>query len=154
LEGRGVEGDAHCGANVQHLYDRTRDPARINLRQVHLVEQELLEELTKLDFNVSPGQLGENVITRHIDLLRLEAGTILKLGTRALVRITGLREPCVKLDRFRKGLRKILTARRDGYVFMRGAVMAVVVGSGDVCMGDPIHVERPTGARCVVLHPV
>lgn len=60
LAGLGVEGDAHCGTYVQHLYDRAQDPTRPNLRQVHLVEQELLEHLARLGFALNPGQLGEN----------------------------------------------------------------------------------------------
>jgi hypothetical protein len=58
LAGLGVEGDAHCGACVQHLYDQAKDPTRPNLRQVHLVEQELLEQLGTLGFALKPGQLG------------------------------------------------------------------------------------------------
>jgi len=45
LSGLGVVGDAHCGARVQHLYDIARHPARPNLRQVHLLEHEFLDEL-------------------------------------------------------------------------------------------------------------
>src|SRR5947208_7047769 len=91
LAGLGVESDAHCGAYVQHLYDKAKDPRRPNLRQVHLVEQELLEHLGTLGFAITPGQLGENITTLHINLPRLDEGTILQLGTTALVRITRLR---------------------------------------------------------------
>jgi hypothetical protein len=45
LSGLGVVGNAHCGARVQHLYDMARHPTRPNLRQVHLLEHELLDEL-------------------------------------------------------------------------------------------------------------
>jgi hypothetical protein len=41
----GVAGDAHCGAYVQQLYDKARNPTQPNLRQVHLIEQELLNQL-------------------------------------------------------------------------------------------------------------
>lgn len=146
LAGFGVEGDAHSGAYVQHLYDQARDPTRPNLRQVHLVEQEPLEHLNTLGFALAPGQLGENITTRHIDLLRLDASTLLHLGTTALVRITELREPCIKIARFQKGLQKVVTAKRDGRRFMRGSVMGVVVASGEVSAGDAIHIRPPEGA--------
>ena len=154
LAGFGVESDAHCGACVQHLYDKAKDPTRPNLRQVHLVEQELLEQLGTLGFALTPGQLDENITTHHIDLPRLDAGTILQLGTTALVRITGLREPCVKIARFQKGLQKAVTAKRDGRTFVRGTVMGVVVASGEVSAGDPIQVRPSAGAPSKTLYPV
>jgi MOSC domain-containing protein YiiM len=154
VAGLGVAGDAHCGASVQHLHDRAKDPAQPNLRQVHLIEHELLEQLRSSGFSVAPGQLGENITTRHIDLLRLEAGTLLLLGAKAIVRITGLREPCVKIARLQKGLQKAVTATRDGQVFMRSAVMGVVAAGGEVCAGDPIHIRPSPGAQSTALRPV
>jgi MOSC domain-containing protein YiiM len=154
LAGLGVKGDSHCGAAVQHLCDRAKDPSKPNLRQVHLIEQELLEQLRSSGFAVAPGQLGENITTRHIDLLRLEAGTLLQLGSKAVVRITGLREPCVKIARLQKGLQKAVTATRDGHVFMRGAVMGVVAADGDVSPGDPIHIRPSAAAHSKALQPV
>lgn len=154
LAGLGVEGDVHCGAHVQHLYGRAKDPMQANLRQVHLVEQELLEELGCLGFAITPGQLGENITTRHIDLLRLGSGTLLQLGQRALVRITGLREPCVKIAHFQKGLQKAVTVKRGGHSFMRGAVMGVVVATGEVSTGDAIQIRPSAGGRYTTLQPV
>jgi MOSC domain-containing protein YiiM len=153
LAGLGVEGDAHCGAYVQHLYDQAKDPSRPNLRQVHLVEQELLEQLGTLGFSITPGQLGENITTRHIGLPRLAAGTVLQLGTRALICITGLREPCVKISRFQKGLQKAVSAKRDGRSFMRGAVMGVVIASGGVSAGDAIQIRPSAHTRNKALQP-
>jgi hypothetical protein len=45
LQGLGIESDAHCGSTVQHLSDRKNDPTRPNLRQLHLIQNELIEEL-------------------------------------------------------------------------------------------------------------
>ncbi|HEY0375239.1 MAG TPA: MOSC domain-containing protein, partial [Amnibacterium sp.] len=72
-----------------------RDPTQPNLRQVHLIHSELLDELAAAGFALSPGQMGENVTTRGVDLLGLPVGTVLALGDVALVRLTGLRNPCV-----------------------------------------------------------
>ena len=33
VEGLGVDGDAHAGATVQHLWDMQKDPTKPNLRQ-------------------------------------------------------------------------------------------------------------------------
>ncbi len=53
-----------------------RHPTRRNLRQVDLLEHELLDELQRLGFDVKPGALGENIITRNLPLLELKAGSI------------------------------------------------------------------------------
>jgi hypothetical protein len=74
LPGLGVDGDAHQGATVKHRSRVARDPMQPNLRQVHLIHAELHEELRAAGFIVSPGQMGENVTTRGIDLLGLPAG--------------------------------------------------------------------------------
>ena len=153
IAGLGVEGDAHAGASVQHLYDKVRDPDRPNLRQVHLVESELLQDLNGQGFNIDPGQLGENVTTRGIRLVDLGAGAMVRLGPRAVIKITGLREPCVKIDRLRQGLRQAVTARDRGFSFMKRAIMAVVVADGVVHAGDTISVieaQRPKNALQLV----
>ena len=104
LAGLGVEGDAHAGRTVQHLSRIARDPGQPNLRQVHLIHAELFDELATKGFAVAPGQLGENITTRGIDLLGLSAGTRLRLGAEAVIEITGLRNPCVQIDSLAKGL--------------------------------------------------
>src|SRR5215475_2372310 len=74
IEGHGVEGDAHGGATVKHRSRVSRDPTRPNLRQVHLIHAELLDDLADSGFEVSPGALGENLTTRGIPLLDLPTG--------------------------------------------------------------------------------
>jgi MOSC domain-containing protein YiiM len=147
LSGLGVEGDGHCGATVQHRYDRRRDPAKPNLRQVHLIASELLDELRCTGFAVQPGDLGENVTTSGIDLLALPTGTRLHLGGNAVVELTGLREPCVLMDKFRQGLKAATMDRdADGHVICKAGVMAIVIADGEVTPGDAIEVELPPGA--------
>lgn len=136
IAGLGVEGDAHAGATVQH---RSRDGREPNLRQVHLVQVELLDEL-----DLDPGAIGENVTVHGIDLLSLSQGALLHLGDEAVVQLTGLRTPCVQIDRYRKGLmRAVMTAAADGSTVLRAGVMAVVVSSGVVRSGDLIQVASP-----------
>lgn len=144
--GLGVEGDAHAGATVQHRSRVRRDPSAPNLRQVHLVAAELLDELTAGGFDVWPGAIGENVTTRGVDLLGLATGTVLRMGDDALVAVTGLRNPCVQLDRFRPGLqRAVLDRAADGSLIRRAGVMAVVLRDGVVRPGDPIELAPPPG---------
>ena len=145
LQGLGVEGDAHCGATVQHRYDKSRRPTSPNLRQVHLIQGELLDELQAEGFRVHPGELGENLSTRGIDLTALPTGTRLLLGDEAVVELTGLRNPCVYIERFQAGLLARMRIKPTGSRFSaRAGVMGVVVRGGHVVAGDAIAVEHPS----------
>jgi MOSC domain-containing protein YiiM len=143
LAGLGVEGDAHLGATVQHRSRKRRDPTQPNLRQVHLIHAELHDELRARGFDVGPGVMGENVTTRGVDLLGLPAGARLDLGDEAVVQITGLRNPCVQLDRFQPGLMGAVLGHDEHGVVRRSGVMAVVLTSGEVRPGASIAVEVP-----------
>lgn len=144
LAGLGVEGDAHLGVTVQHLSRVARDPNQPNLRQVHLVHAELHDELVAAGFQVTAGDIGENVTTRGIDLLALPTGTVLHLGADARVEVTGLRNPCVQLDRFECGLMAAVLGRdQQGGLIRKAGIMAVVHASGEVRPGDAVKVELP-----------
>lgn len=144
VAGLGVEGDAHAGETVQHLSRVRRDPTQPNIRQVHLVHAELHDELATAGFVVGPGDMGENVTTRGVDLLALPTGTRLRLGDSAIIEVTGLRNPCVQLDRFQDGLMgALLGLDADGGVVRKAGVMAVVLTGGEVRPGDLVVVEAP-----------
>lgn len=144
LAGQGVEGDAHAGATVQHRSRVARDPTQPNLRQVHLLHAELLDELSAAGFKARPGELGENITIRGIDLLGLPTGTRLKLGNSVIVQLTGLRNPCVQLDRFQSGLMSAVLARdENGNLVRKAGVMAIVVTGGEVSASDQVEVELP-----------
>jgi MOSC domain-containing protein YiiM len=120
------------------------DPNQPNLRQVHLIHAELHDELQAAGFTVSPGQMGENITTRGINLLSLPVRTRLYLGNAAIVEITGLRNPCVQLDRFQPGLMAaVLGKDTDGNLIRKVGVMGIVAESGEICPGDSIRVELP-----------
>jgi MOSC domain-containing protein YiiM len=98
-------------------------------------------------FTVMPGDLGENITTRGIDLLALATDTILHIGPTASVRITGLRNPCSQIDKFQKGLMAATLARdSSGNLIRKAGVMSVVLTSGDIAPGDAIRIETPAGA--------
>jgi len=144
IEGLGVEDDAHQGITVKHLSRVARDPTQPNLRQVHLIHAELHDELGAAGFEVRAGDLGENVTTRGIPLLELPIGSRLRLGASAVVEITGLRNPCVQIDRFRPGLLgKVVGRDESGAVWRKTGIMSVVITGGEVRPGDAIEVELP-----------
>lgn len=154
LEGLGVQGDAHCGKTVQHRSRVARDPNQPNLRQVHLLQAELLQELAAHGHAVHPGEMGENITTEGIDLLELSTGAELKVGASVRLRITGLRNPCVQIDRFQPGLKAAVLGRTaDGELVRKAGVMAVVLRGGVVSAQDRIQVMPSTGPH-VPLRPV
>jgi MOSC domain-containing protein YiiM len=148
LKGLGVAGDAHMGETVKHRSRVRKDPTQPNLRQVHLIHAELFDELRAKGFDVQPGDLGENVTTSGLDLLALPTGTRLHLGPSAVVEITGLRNPCIQIDGFQKGLMAAtLDKDADGNLIRKAGIMGIVLADGDVRPGDAIGVEVPAEPR-------
>jgi len=146
LEGLGVEGDVHAGVTVQHRYLVRKDPTAPNRTQVHLIAAELFDELEGLGFTVTAGEMGENITTTGIDLIRLPQRTILHLGADAVVEITGLRSPCSLINKFQSGLMKAcITRDADGHVIRKAGIMGVVLRGGEVKPGDSIRVQLPEG---------
>ena len=154
VAGLGVEGDAHAGVTVKHRSRVRADPTQPNLRQVHLVHGELFDEMAALGFKIRPGDIGENVTTKGINLLGLPRGTRLRLGRDAVVEVTGLRNPCAQLDVFEAGLmRAMLDRDEDGQLVRKAGVMAIVRTGGTVTPGDRVAVELPVGLH-LRLEPV
>lgn len=144
LEGLGIESDAHAGTTVKHRSRVARDPYQPNLRQVHLIHAELHHELNNTGFNVSAGQMGENITTQGIDLLGLPTGTRLRLGDEAIIEVTGLRNPCAQLNQIQAGLlAAVLNRDEQGKLIRKAGIMAVVIASGLVRPGDAIIIELP-----------
>ena len=156
----GVRGDAHAGTLVQHRSRVRHDPNQPNLRQVHLIHSELFADAHELGYELAPGDLGENILTAGVDLLALPTDTRLRIGG-AVVRLTGLRNPCAQINDFRPGLLKVVLAKEDGTptdepapstasaeaatvrVIRKAGVMAVVERGGTVRAGEAITVELP-----------
>ncbi|WP_409432097.1 MOSC domain-containing protein [Litorimonas sp. RW-G-Af-16] len=145
IAGLGVEGDAHAGVTVQHLFDKKRNPDAPNLRQVHFMHAELFDELAALDIDVSAGQMGENLVTRGVPLLDLPTGTRFQIGE-AIIEITGLRNPCKKLNTIHPDLLKAVVEKRpDGSLNKKTGVMSIVIQGGKIMPGDIIHITYPDG---------
>jgi len=142
--GFGVEGDAHYGSKVQHLSRARQNPEQPNYRQLHLLQSELHDELLTAGLSVGPGEMGENVTTRGVDLLALPTGAVLRLGSAATVEITGLRNPCPQLEAIHEGLMAATLDRDEsGEPIRKAGIMAVILEDGVVKAGDAIRVELP-----------
>ena len=90
-----------------------------------------------------PGDIGENITTRGVDLLSLPVGTRLETsGT--VIELTGIRTPCAQIDGFQKGLLKALIEKDgDGNPVFKSGVMGIVLTGGTVRPGDQIAVSLP-----------
>lgn len=143
LEGLGVEGDAHAGTTVQHLYRIRLDRNAPNLAQVHFLPVELFDEMAALGYALAPGALGENVLTRGLDLAAMPTGATFRIGE-AIVEISGVRDPCKKIDALGKGLAKAMFGRTpEGGVLRKAGIMGVVRRGGALRAGDAIAVALP-----------
>jgi MOSC domain-containing protein YiiM len=132
------------GTTVKHRSRVAMDPSRPNLRQVHLIQSELFHTLAAQGFTILPGDMGENITTRGINLLALPRGTKLRLGNDAIVEITGLRNPCKQIDGFQQGLMDAVIERDPERGLIRKAgVMGIVLEGGTVAPGDDIAITLP-----------
>jgi len=144
IAGSGVLGDAHAGATVQHRFVAARDPAKPNLRQVHLIDAQFFSLAAQHGFDVGPGDLGENITTGNLDPLKLPRDIRLNIGSAVVLRVTGLRNPCYQINNFRQGLLKVALGKdEDGHVARLVGIMTVVEHGGQVQPGDRISVDLP-----------
>lgn len=145
IKGEGIEGDAHRGVNVKHRSRVKADPTQPNLRQVHLLHLELILELQEQGFDVNPGSMGENITTSGIDLLSLPKGAVLNVGAETGIEVTGLRNPCIQIDAYQKGLvAAVLDKDEQGNLVRKAGIMGIVLGGGNINIGDEIQVVLPT----------
>lgn len=146
VEGVGVAGDAHAGTLVQHRSRVRRDPNQPNLRQVHLIHAELLDQARATGHNVEPGGLGENILTEGLDLLGLPTDTRLLIGA-AVLRVTGLRNPCRQINEHSSGLLKLVVARLDGVASTTDVALGATGGAESI---DGVGLVRKAGIMAVV----
>ena len=111
---------------------------------MHLIHAEFFDYARHYGYELAQGDLGENILTQGLDVLALPRGTLLHIGPEAVVRVTGLRNPCRQIDNFRPGLLKVAIGRDEGgEVVRRAGVMGVVEAAGAVQPGNAIAVELP-----------
>lgn len=118
---KGVEGDAHYG---------------FGHRQVSLLADESVDKMREKGLeDLKPGAFGENIVTRGIDLLTLDVGDRLKVGSDVLLEVTQIGKECV--DRC-----AIYYAAGDCIMPREGIFVRVIEG-GKVKPGDGITVVEP-----------
>jgi len=136
----------HAGPLVQHRSRVAADPNQPNLRQVHFIAIELFDFLTTLGHEVSPGDPGENITMKAVELHDLTVGSVIRLGESTLVEVTGLRSPCAQIEAFQPGLLKQVSFRDgDGALVSRAGIMGVVLFGGIVRVGDRVETQPPPG---------
>jgi hypothetical protein len=87
--------------------------------------------------------MGENITTEGLALLALAEGTVLRIGRQAVVRITGLRNPCAQIEAFMPGLLSAVLARTpDGELVRKAGIMGVVLEPGLIQQYDSITIEH------------
>ena len=120
--GYGIEGDRHAVSEGV----RTK-------RQVLLIDQETLDK-----FELTPGEVRENITTSGIDLHSLAEGQHLTLGDEAVVEITGHCAPCARMDEIRDGYSTALEGHRG--------MLASVIRGGQISVGHAVEASDGSGA--------
>lgn len=105
-----------------------RKASKGSARQVLFMDSETLQE-----FRLQPGDVRENVTTSGLDLSAIQAGNVLFVGAQATFEVTGLCDPCQRMDDIRQGLREELAGRRG--------VLTTVINGGSIQPGDSVRVE-------------
>jgi MOSC domain-containing protein YiiM len=128
VEAKGIQGEPRYFGRTHR---ETGEPSR---RQVSLIEREQLEEhagALGLE-TIAAGAARANIETIGIDLVPL-VGRQVEIGN-ALLKFESPRDPCAKMDAVCQGLRERMMHQRQG-------VLAIVVRSGAIRIGDPIRVS-------------
>ena len=110
ITGQGMEGDRHL-----------RSDGRRSNRQVLIMDSETLNH-----FDLSPGQVRENVTVEGLDFSSISAGDKVSLGGDVILEITGDCEPCARMDELRPGLKDEIDGKRGLLAFVeKGGVVSV-----------------------------
>jgi MOSC domain-containing protein YiiM len=135
VESKGILGEP------RYFGRRSRDSGKPSRRQVTLIEREqIAEHATALGLkSIPPGAVRSNIETRGINLIAL-IGQEIQIGD-AVLALYAPRDPCEQMDAICQGLRQLMTENRQG-------VLAEVVRSGKISVGDSISVRVP-GAKMV-----
>jgi MOSC domain-containing protein YiiM len=140
IEDWGIEGDYHAGKLVRHRYLAKKDPTQPNVRQVLLIDTQILAELQQEGIDISSGMLGDNITVTGLNVMSIPLGAWLEVGE-ALLEVTEVRIPCSQLNGMDKRLLKASVIKEEGKKRFRAGIMARVLKGGRVRDGDPIVVR-------------
>ena len=141
VKDHGVEGDYHAGKYIRHRYLVKKDPQRVNNRQVLLVDVLIHKQVLDQGIQLAPGDLGENILVEGIDLMSLEIGAKLVIGS-ALIEITEIRVPCYQLNGVHPGLQEAAEVDDNGTIVPGAGMLAVVLEGGFIQPGDQVLVRE------------
>jgi len=79
VAGYGIQGDAHAGPGH---------------RQVSLLADEAVDLMREHGLTLNPGDFGENLLTRDIDLAVVTVGSTIRVGDSVLLEVTQLGKAC------------------------------------------------------------
>jgi MOSC domain-containing protein YiiM len=131
IESKGIEGEPRYFGRM------SRTDGQPSKRQITLIEREQIQEHAEalgMD-SIQPGAVRSNIETTGISLVPL-VGKEIQIGE-AVLFIYAPRDPCEKMDAICKGLRERMLQDRQG-------VIAQVVQSGRIRVGDSIRVNNPS----------
>jgi MOSC domain-containing protein YiiM len=141
IEDWGVEGDYHAGKLVRHRYLAKKDPTQPNVRQVLLIDTQILSELKQEGIDISSGMLGDNMTIEGLAVMHIPIGARLEVGGAAL-EVTEVRIPCAQLNKMDTRLLKASVIKEKGKKRFRAGIMTRVLKGGNVRAGDQIVVHQ------------
>lgn len=140
IEDWGIEGDYHAGKLVRHRYLAKKDPTQPNIRQVLLIDTQILAEIKQEGIDISSGMFGDNITVEGVSVMSIPLGTQLEVGE-ALLEVTEVRMPCSQLNGMDKRLLKASVTKEEGKKRFRAGIMARVLKGGRVRANDQIIVH-------------
>lgn len=120
IAGHGIDGDKKAGKNPE--------------RQLNIMSREVMDQLESEGFYTAPGQMGEQIVISGLDVNALQAGDLIHLGGGAIARVSKPRTGCEKF--------RTVQAHDPKEAAGRLGVMATVVASGSISVGDPVRAAR------------
>ncbi|MBA7543012.1 hypothetical protein ES705_35337 [subsurface metagenome] len=124
----GLVGDAHAG--LSH-----RQVSLLGIENIRkfISQSAELKRSKNVRFNIGPGDFAENITTGGFDLNGLRIGTKLKLGNRAVIKITQRGKECHTNCEIRKLI--------GNCIMPEEGLFAKVIYGGKIKVGDPIEIK-------------
>jgi len=119
-EDYGLVGDAHADCCTH--------------RQVSLLARESIDKMSKLGFDVGPGDFAENLTTEGSELHTLPVGTRISIGKEALLEVSQIGKECRTGCAIYQEIGKCIMPREG--------IFARVIRGGCVRAGDAMRIEK------------
>jgi MOSC domain-containing protein YiiM len=107
-------------------------------RQLNIMSAEELASLAPAGFNLTPGQMGEQIVVSGLALGALKPGDQFQLGPSAVIEVHSHRTGCERFEHIQGHSPKEAAGRLG--------VMAAVVTAGPIAVGDEVRLLTPETA--------